>query len=146
VSFTVLEGQRLAPFPNLPGWSALDSARRAVAEHHAWLAMRRLAHPLPHTWAGPQPSSRTPTPRGLGLLLTAARAALFLQSIEAGKPELLLTLPAVARSLGDAYPRAKQAATEAVDEYLARRSDRTAPDPTLFAALRTAVLELPAYA
>jgi hypothetical protein len=37
VSFSLAAGEDHAPFPNMRGWSAQDSARRAVAEHLGWL-------------------------------------------------------------------------------------------------------------
>ena len=36
-SFALAEGSRIARFPNVRGWSAADTARRAVAEHRARL-------------------------------------------------------------------------------------------------------------
>lgn len=79
VSQALARGETAALFPELPGWSASDSARRAVHAHALALA-------------GPDdlPSSA---------LLGAARAALFRQSIEDGDPELLLTASAVERAL-----------------------------------------------
>ncbi|HEY1358456.1 MAG TPA: hypothetical protein VGF21_09135 [Thermoleophilaceae bacterium] len=109
VTFALLAGESVARFPRLPGWSARDCARRAVAEHRSWIA----------DW------SREPllSERAHGLLLTAARAAAFLESVESGSPALPLTVAAAVEALG--WPR------EALDD--------------LDTALRL-VRRLPAYA
>jgi hypothetical protein len=79
VSFALVEGASVAAFPNVAGWSIQDIAARAVAEHRVWLTRRARAD-----------ASR---------LLSAARAALLLESVEAGTPELLLTMAATAARL-----------------------------------------------
>jgi hypothetical protein len=100
VPFALLSDATTATFPNVRGWSAVDTARRAVAEHRALLAG-------PHGRKEP------------GVLLTALRAGLFLQSILEGDPELFVTPAEAARRLGWQEDRA--------------------------AALRDLVLGLPAY-
>jgi hypothetical protein len=67
-SFALAAGAPVARFPDVPGWSAADTARRAVAEHRVRLG--------------------TPGVGGeaLAVLLSAARAALFQESLEAGDP------------------------------------------------------------
>ncbi len=87
VSFAVLDGRDSAFFPGLPGWSARDCARRAVAEHRSWLAA--------------QSDPMYVNERALGLLLTAARAALFLDSLDRGQGSLALTVAATAEALGE---------------------------------------------
>ena len=87
VSFAVLDSRGSAPFPGLPGWSARDCARRAVAEHRSWLAA--------------QAERIYVNERALGLLLTAARAALFLRSLDSERPALALTVAATAEALGE---------------------------------------------
>ena len=37
VSFALARGALVANFPNVPGFSIQDTARRALAEHAAWL-------------------------------------------------------------------------------------------------------------
>jgi hypothetical protein len=123
VSFALLEGRECALFPNVAGWSARDSARRAVAEHLGWLGAD-----------GRGSDSQLGT---LGRLLTAARAALFLESVDAGSPELALTVSSVAEALD---------AREAYEAYRAGRVDGQAPAPELIEAFRRAVLKLPVYA
>lgn len=81
-AFALLDGEDTAAFPETRGWSALDTARRAVAEHRARLA-----------------SSSDPA-----LLLTAARAALFLESVERGAPELCVSAAEAGRRLGAEDP------------------------------------------
>ena len=80
VSFALLAGMEQADFPSAPGLSAADWARRATAEHRAWLHMTT------------DPAS--PALKALGRQFTAARAALFLESIEEGEPQLALTVAA----------------------------------------------------
>ncbi len=79
VSFALLKGSPVARFPRAAGWSIGETARRAVAEHRALLGA-----------GGESP----------GLLFSAARAGLLLESLETSEPELALTAAAVARSLG----------------------------------------------
>ena len=72
----------------------------------------------------------------LARLLTAARAALFADSLETGEPELLLTAAAVAERLG------ARAALDCYRDCLLEGGDPPAPQ---VAALRELVLGLPAY-
>jgi hypothetical protein len=119
VSFALLEGRSEAWFPDGPGWSALDSAARALAEHRAWLA------------SGDADLER------FGRLFTAAQAALFAGSLATGAPRLPLTMAAVATAI------------EAEDEYLhyrAWRAGEAAASAEVAASLRERVLALDAYA
>jgi hypothetical protein len=102
VSFALADGSAAARFPEVAGWAARDTARRAVAEHRAWLR-------------GPADD--------LGLLLTSVRAARFLESVERGEPELQLTIADTAEAIGagealEAYARG--APTAGVVDGLAR--------------------------
>jgi hypothetical protein len=130
VSFAVADGRSVASFPCVRGWSARDWARRAVAEHRAWL----------------ESSSACDGVEQLGRLLTAARAALFLESLEVGEPELALPIAAVAERLGARDSRASGSAAEAVETYRTCRRDDGAPPATTIAALDEIVRRLPAYA
>jgi hypothetical protein len=112
VSFALVRGHTEARFPQAAGWSASDWARRAVEEHRVWLECGTSARLNGHGWLG----APAVTPHRM---VAAARAALFLESIEGGEPELMLSADAVASRL-DA-------------------------DPTDGAALRRAVEGLPAY-
>jgi hypothetical protein len=80
VSFALARGAGTARFPDVRGWSARDTARRAVAEHSAWIGAPA---------------------RSLDMLLVAARAALFHESLDDGRPELALTLDETARRLAE---------------------------------------------
>src|SRR5205814_3110784 len=97
VSFALVEGKRLALYPNVPGWSAHDCASRAVAEHYAWLAGGRRDGNV-RGWVAAQTPAEPAPAVTLGRLFTAARAGLFLESLSE-KPELALTVPAVAARL-----------------------------------------------
>jgi hypothetical protein len=81
VVFGVLDGSDVVSFPEIRGWSAADTARRAVVEHRARLD-------------GTEAQGEGPVS-----LLGAARAGLFADSIERGEPELCLTPAAVAERL-----------------------------------------------
>jgi hypothetical protein len=122
VTFALRDGRSSARFPRLPGWSAGDAARRAVAEHRSWLC----------AW-GPEPD---PSRRALGLLLTAARAALFMESVERGRPALPLTAAATVDALGDST------AAAALEELRSRRR----PSPDVVAATAGLVSSLSPYA
>jgi hypothetical protein len=130
VSFALVAGERRASFPEVPGWCARDWARRALAEHRALLA----ALPLD------EDSTALASP------LNAARAALFHDSVEAGEPELPLTMAATVERLASLYPEARTAAEEAYDGYRAWRVDGRSPPRGVAAALHRLVRRLPGYA
>jgi glycosyl transferase family 2 len=131
VSFALVEGRTVAAFPNLPGWSAGDSARRAVAEHLGWLRT--------------EAESAEPATEALGRLFTASRAALFLDSLQAGDPELALTASAVVDSLQARFDNGGMPAQEALAAYRRGRTEGIPPPADLFAAMREGVMELPAF-
>jgi hypothetical protein len=127
-SFALAAGESVARFPKVPGFSLEDTASRAVAEHAAWLA------------AGERDLE------DLGRLITAARAGLLWESIEAGDPELQLTMEATLDALGargDDAAGVAEAAREHYREFAV--SWRRAPEPVL-TAMSELVSELPAYA
>jgi hypothetical protein len=137
VSFAVCAGRETAFFPNVAGWSARDWARRAVAEHRAWLDDQRDGAELTIREWSYREARRAPAGlRALGRLLTAARAALFLESLDANAPVLPLTAAVTARLLD---------ADDVYAEYATARADGRAPEPDATAALREAVFHLPAY-
>ena len=110
VSFALAAGRDVAEFSGAPGWRAGDIARRAVIEHRAWL--RAPAG----SWRG---SPEEAGGRTTEMLFTAARAALFLSSVEEGEPELCLTVAEIARRLdaGDETTAALRKAVEALPAY-----------------------------
>ena len=132
VSMALIDGSRVARFPNLAGWSAWDSARRANAEHRAWLA----------AWPEKDPSSITPL-HALGMLFNAARGALFLESVEAGSPELPLTAAAVARRLEQSGSRAVCVGQEAFESFRAGRRGGPPLPMSLISAFEQVVRDLP---
>ena len=145
VSFAVLAGKPAARFPNVPGWSAADWARRSVVEHRAWLGSGSEAPPTVGRWFSGQARSMKREPRTLFRLLAAARAALFLESLEDGRPELALTFAAVTDRLAERLPASESVAREALARYRDCRLDgQPAPARTIL-ALRELVLALPAY-
>ncbi|MGH2992434.1 MAG: hypothetical protein ACRDL1_02730, partial [Solirubrobacterales bacterium] len=131
VSFALLDGSPFARFPNVRGWSVEDTAKRAVAEHRAWLAAR-----------ADEGDDGIET---LGILFSAARAALLLESVHGGAPELALTADAVARRLGDRQPDAGSVPTESYDEYRTCRARGGHPRAATVSALRGCVLGLAPY-
>ena len=130
VSFALLAGQEMAAFPEVRGWSARDCARRAVAEHRVWL----------ESAAGPGEGAG----QTLARLLTAVRAGLFLESIEAGAPELPLTVAAAAERLGRTAG-AQSLADEAAGSYREFVLEGAMPAGDTVRALQKLVLGLDAY-
>jgi hypothetical protein len=120
VSFALLDGQSTAGFPDVRGWSAADTANRAVAQHRTWL------------------SAPEPPGRALGRLFTAARAALFHRSLREGEPRLALSAAATAHALGGV--------DQALEAYRAYRERAVEPPPDTIEAMRRVVLALPGYA
>jgi hypothetical protein len=145
VSMALAAGRTSARFPDVPGWSARDSARRAVAEHAAWLAGSGVMAP-PHGWVGPQTDRRCGTVRTLGLLLTATRAALFFESLEEDAPELALTVAALVEPLSARRPDARGVAEDAVGVFLECRRGGGDPSRELVTRFGDLVRALPAYA
>jgi hypothetical protein len=131
VSFALLRGEDSAAFPNVPGWSAQDSARRAVAEHLGWLRTRR---------GGSEPMAKR-----LGRLFAAARAAHFLESFRDGAPELAVTAAATADRTGRAPNVSGSLAEEALGMLRLSRAGGDSPPAALVAAFEAAVRRLPAY-
>jgi hypothetical protein len=144
VSAALADGRAVARFPELAGWSALHCARRAVAEHRGWLASAGGVAP-PHGWIGMQSGCSEPTMRTMGLLFTAARAALFLESIADGDPELALTVAGVAeRLIARDSSRRDVVETTLHDFRTSRAAQRN--DVHGVAGLLDVVRNLPAYA
>jgi hypothetical protein len=134
VSFAVHDGAAEARFPAAPGWSAADCAARAVNEHRAWLSRRAAG------------VGDTRSTRALALLLTAARAASFAESLAAGEGRLALTVTAAAAELERSVPPSGDIASAAVAELAACLREDRAPDPAVVDGLEAVVAGLPAYA
>ena len=144
VSMALADGRTIARFPELAGWSALHCARRAVAEHRGWFAASGVVYP-PHGWVGIQSGCSEPTMRTMGLLFTAARAALFLESIEEGHPELAVTVAGVADCLVARDSSCSDVVHSALHDFRASRAGEC-KDPRPVAALLDIVRNLSAYA
>jgi len=138
VPFALAAGADEVRFPTVRGWSAADTAARAVAEQRAWLSGRRRAG----SGIG---SAGDDDPTELGRLLSAARGALFLESVEDGDPELCLTAVETARRLARRSPAWRSVAEEAIDGYSGFVQDGRRPPPGAAAALRDLVGDLPAF-
>ncbi len=135
VSTAQLSGQSVACFPNAAGWSALDTASRAVAEHAAWLAL---------------PRSRTAESSGalsahLAGLFSAARAALFLNSIHDGDPALCLTFGTTAAAWAERLPGYRGAIEDAYERYGTTVSGSGGADRGVLRAGVGALAELGCY-
>jgi hypothetical protein len=144
VSMALIDGSSSASFPNLRGWSACDSARRALAEHAAWLDRYEPGEDaVPAAWLA---GSADPALVALGGLFTAARAALFAESLDSGVPELALTAAAITDRMSR-YGVSAQSASEAALELLVHsRRGAQPPDWALLGAFHEVVQALPAYA
>jgi hypothetical protein len=137
VSFALVEGRDAAVFPEVPGWSAVDTARRAVAEHLAFL---RSAPPV--VWGPPDEAAGAE----LAALLSAARAGLFLESVLDGDPELPLTVTETVRRLAARSDTARGVVEDGLGDYREFAARRTPPPAATLEAVRALVSELPAYA
>jgi hypothetical protein len=131
VSFALLAGESLARYPAVLGWSAEDTARRAVAEHGAW-----LEHPDVASSGG----------EALGMLVSAARAALFSESTRECAPRLPLTVAATLRSMRTRASSGSTTLDELDAAYASWRTAGTTPASALIRALRNVVLHMEAYA
>ena len=136
VSFALADGLSSARFPNVPGWSARDCARRAVAEHRGWLDSQ------PAGLAGADPGQAADA---LGMLLSAARAASFLDSVEDGDPQLAVTFAAATELLASSDSGASTVAAEGYGEYKAATLESRAPSNRTLTGLFELVSSLPAY-
>jgi hypothetical protein len=130
VSFGLLGGRSVASYPDVPGWSAIDTARRAVAEHRAWLS---------------EPGAVSDGGKELAMLITATRAALFGESLRQGRPELALTTAGTLRRLRLHQPAAASTADDVEDAYRRWRVEGIPPDERTVTALRKLVTQLSAY-
>lgn len=128
VSFALARGSQVAQFANVRGFSIQDTARRAVAEHAAWLRTGPPDHPG----------------ATFGRLVIAARAGLLSQTIIDGAPELALTVDATLGLLA-ARADAQSLADEIREAYHDFASSGNPPPPRVANALRTIVLSLPAF-
>jgi hypothetical protein len=81
----------------------------------------------------------------LSKAFNAARAALFSESLEAGRPELPLTVAATARMLAGSLPARRGALEEIHAEYVRSREQRRAPEELAVRELQAIVRRLPAY-
>jgi hypothetical protein len=108
VSAALAESRATALYPDVPGWSARDTASRAVAEYGAWLGTRP---PLGKR------AARDEIRRRLGGMFGAARAAVFLDSLDAGEPSLPLTFAATAEALAERVPGSRRAIEAAYESY-----------------------------
>jgi hypothetical protein len=133
VTFALLDDREDATFPAAAGWNARDCALRAVHEHHAWLSRR-----------GGGGGGRSA--RALGLLLTAARAAALLATLEGGSPRLALTAAAAVAEMERLDPAAGEVAHAALGELHACLREGREPAAELLEAVERAVWALPAYA
>lgn len=143
VSMALSGGRAIARFPRLAGWSAMHTARRAVAEHRGWLRTADWVSP-PHGWVGTQSAPDNPTMRTLGLLFTAARAALFLESVHDGDPELAVTASGAADRLVARDPGSRAAVEDALNDLRAMRAVENNVTPRV-GPLLDVVRSLPAY-
>lgn len=132
VSFALAEDGSIAPFPQLPGWSIEDAARRAVAEHAAWLSC----------------ADESDERRGtvLGRLITATRAALIWESIQEGEPCLPLTVDATLASLAWRVAGAAGLADAVRVAYHDFALNWVTPAENLIRPMRSVLCNLPAYA
>jgi hypothetical protein len=134
VTFALAGGGDVALFPNTAGFSAQDAAARALAEHRAWLTNAPARTDDPDAAGGE-----------LAMLLSAARAALFAQTLADGAAVLAVTIVEAAARLA-AFTGADAIVAEALGQYREFAVYRTPPAAPVIDALRTLVEALPPYA
>ena len=127
VSVALLAGKPTACFPTVRGWAIGDVVARAVHEHRAWLA---------------EATDAAPSVRTLGRLITAARAALAWESLQAGAPELGLTAQSTLGALAERAPEVGATLQSAFEEL---HVSWGRPAQRLVARAHRVVRELPAY-
>ena len=130
VTFALADGRLTARFPNARSWSAQDSAAREVAEHRNWLAADRRRYSEAHSVA---------------VLLGAARAAFFLDTLRQGQPVLAVTCSAAADALAALDSSSRSIGAAAAESYTDYRRGGSPPPPRIVADLHTAVRRLPSY-
>jgi hypothetical protein len=148
VSAALLDGNESAVFPDVAGWSAGDWAARAVAEHAAWLRRgpdQALQAPTQREWIDGAGEILTSEARALAKLLTATRAALFLESIGSNQPRLALTLEAAVAELTRSGADENGIGAEALSAYAAARNGAGSPPVELAHRFDALVRSLPAY-
>ena len=131
VSFAVASGRSQAAFPELPGWSARDAARRAVDEH----AVRLPRAEQYETGSG----------EGVARLLAAGRAALMAQSCASGVAALPLTATATATALVEEADADRATVDEALGWYMDGRAAGAETPRSVVEALRAEIAALPAF-
>ncbi len=82
----------------------------------------------------------------LGMLLSAARAALFADSVEAGEPVLTAGAAGTLRALRQARCAERGVVDDIEEEYFAWRREGTAPSRRVVDAARALVTGLRSYA
>ncbi len=127
----LLEDREVARFPDVPGWSVDDTARRAVAEHLG-------------RFLGLDPE-HADDPEVLPWLLTAARAALLHETVLEGAPALTPTAAGTAEALAGRVPEARGAIEEALGCFREERLTGGPVPPAAVRGLRRAVRGLPSY-
>jgi hypothetical protein len=146
VSFAVAAGAKVAAFPQVAGWSVDHWARRAVAEHRAWLETpSEETGGRARAWVTAQTQDVPADALRLGRLFTALRAALLLASVESGEPRLALTARATAEEQAERVAKTRTVMEEASGRYHAWRHGDEVPPAALIGAVERIVAGLPAY-
>jgi predicted nucleotidyltransferase len=146
VSFALADGAAIARFPRVAGWSIEDLARRAVTEHRAWLHGGGSAHRSVRLWLDGPPRRGEQPARTIALLLSAARAALLLESARHGRATLAVTAGGIAELLAGRGEAAAVIAREALDAYRAAVRDGLRPPLAVVERLEALVAALPPLA
>lgn len=113
VSFALLENRSVASFPEVAGLSAADCARRAVDEHAAWLGFLQPDETLGEV--------------DFGRLFTAARAALFLETIGSSDPQLPLSAGATVKMIAELHGGDVPTAEDAYAGFIQWRTEGERP-------------------
>lgn len=144
VSFALAGGGDRASFPRVRGWSVDDLARRAVAEHRAWLR-GESSHRSVRLWLDRPPPRGELSAHSLSTLLSAARAALLLEGVREGEPTLAITAAGIGQLLEE-RSNAGTVAAEALEAYERAVRDGAAPPARVVDRLDALVAALPPLA
>jgi hypothetical protein len=146
VSFALVKSDDRARFPRVAGWSVDDLARRSVAEHRAWLHGGGSPHRSVRLWLDQPPPPGGRSARSLAMLLSAARSALLLESVERGEPTLAVTASGVGQLLAERSSGTVAIAEEALDAYHGALRNGAPPAATVVERLDELVAGLPPFA
>ena len=117
----------------------------AVAEHRAWLR-GSSPHRSVRLWLDQPPARGERSTHSIAALLSAARAALLLESVERGEPTLAVTAAGIGQLLAERGEEAREITGAALHAYESAVREGVAPPVRVVERLDALVAALPALA